>query len=103
MYMCVNPESRSATYQPASAAGTHRQSGAPASHGFASSDKAKSTVTGQGAAFIVGRTRLQCGTCPPLARTQRHLEPPQHHALSLVPRAVADVASEGLKHALEAE
>src|SRR6185369_4823951 len=56
MYRWVSPDSRSAIYQPARAAGIQRQSGTPANHKFSASDSANRIVTHQGAAFIIALT-----------------------------------------------
>src|SRR5689334_17405958 len=98
--MWVRPESRSATYQAARAAGIQRQSGTPANHRFSASERTNRIVAGKGAAFIIAESCLPIGASLMLARIMGE---PQRTGYSLVHRAMADVASEGLKLALEAE
>src|SRR5689334_7714800 len=58
MYMCVRPDSRSATYQDAKAAGIQRQSGTPANHRFSTTERTNRTVAGKGAAFIIAGSHV---------------------------------------------
>src|SRR5947209_7362679 len=107
MYMCVRPDSRSARYQAVSAAGIQRQSGMPANHKFAATDNANSAVTHNGAAFIM-MDRSTRRTQQTLAPSRLILKPEDLRPGNAAQRrsftaAMADVVTERLKHALDAE
>src|SRR5690349_9072867 len=75
MYMCVRPESRSATYQATNAAGIQRQSGIPANQRLSARDRTNRVVTHEGAAFIILIQRPKLLASPAFARKILFLKP----------------------------